>query len=147
MMCYMFSQVDSLYHIYGCETWTYSNNRPQNERLWNVGLLKNVEHELGFTCLKYWCTAENVCKGNNHGNRPDHRKMSYMRATEGRRQGKWGKWRPRLRWVDDLRHLTGTRRYDQINGAARKRQNEDDWKYWMNISVFNLTVSCCHNIL
>ncbi len=32
----------------------------------------------------------------------------------GRREGKRGRGRPRLTWVDDIREWTGSKRYDQI---------------------------------
>ena len=44
-----------------------------------------------------------------------------LRTIEGRLQGKRGRGRPRRTWVDELRDWTGTKRYDQIQIAAERR--------------------------
>ena len=44
-----------------------------------------------------------------------------LRTIEGRPEGKRGRGRPRRTWVDDLRDLTGAKRYDQIKRAVERR--------------------------
>ena len=44
-----------------------------------------------------------------------------LTTIEGRLEGKRGRGRPRLTWVDDLRDWTGSKRYDQIKIAVERR--------------------------
>ena len=44
-----------------------------------------------------------------------------LRVIEGRLEGKLGRGRPTRTWVDDLKDWTGSKRYDQIQRAAEKR--------------------------
>ena len=42
-------------------------------------------------------------------------------TIRGRLEGKRGRGRPRRTWVDDLRDRTGSKRYDQIQRGAERR--------------------------
>ena len=44
-----------------------------------------------------------------------------LRTMEGRLEDKRGKWRSRRTWFDDMRDWTGSKRYDQVKGAAKTK--------------------------
>ena len=115
----------------GCETWTYS--KAIDHKI-NVVLQKNVEnlldsHTTNIDVLQKIGATETTML-NNLKNRTLSYADHIMRNTpghydtllttiEGRLYGKRRRGRPRRTWVDDLRDWTGSKRYDQMQRAAK----------------------------